>query len=158
MLGPQDEALWRIAFECFDWERTVMIAGSVGGMIATLNETIEYAKQRQQFGQPIAKFQVIAHTIAQMKINLEVCRTAVYRAAYLKQTGEPHMVEASIAKVLVGDLAVANALSSIQIHGGYGYLKDFPAERALRDSKLISLGGGTTEIQKVIIARQLLGE
>jgi alkylation response protein AidB-like acyl-CoA dehydrogenase len=158
MLGPRDEALWRIAFECFDWERTVMIAGSVGGMIATLNETIEYAKQRHQFGQPIAKFQAIAHMLAQMKINLEVCRTAVYRAAYLKQIGEPHMVEASIAKALVGDLAVANALSSIQIHGGYGYLKDFPAERALRDSKLISLGGGTTEIQKMIIARQLLGE
>jgi alkylation response protein AidB-like acyl-CoA dehydrogenase len=158
MLGPPDEALWRIAFECFDWERTVMIAGSVGGMIATLNETIEYAKQRHQFGQPIASFQAIGHMLAQMKINLEVCRTAVYRAAYLKQIGEPHMVEASIAKALVGDLAVANALSSIQIHGGYGYLKDFPAERALRDSKLISLGGGTTEIQKLIIARQLLGE
>ncbi|MDX6286300.1 MAG: hypothetical protein QOG53_1785 [Frankiales bacterium] len=158
MLGPQDEALWRIAFECFDWERTVMIAGSVGGMIATLNETIEYAKQRHQFGQPIAKFQAIAHTLAQMKINLEVCRMAVYRAAYLKQIGEPHMVEASIAKTLVGDLAVANALASIQVHGGYGYLKDFPAERALRDSKLISLGGGTTEIQKHIIARELLGD
>ena len=158
LLGVLDEALWRIAFECFDWERTVMMAGSIGGMQATLDETIEYAKQRNQFGQAIAKFQAIAHMLAQMKINLEVCRTAVYRAAYLKQIDEPHMVEASIAKALVGDLAVANALSSIQIHGGYGYLKDFPAERALRDSKLISLGGGTTEIQKLIIARQLLGE
>jgi alkylation response protein AidB-like acyl-CoA dehydrogenase len=158
VLGSVDEALWRIAFECFDWERTVMMAGSVGGMIATLDTTIRYAKEREQFGQPIARFQAVAHMIAEMKINLEVCRTAVYRAAYLKQTGEPHMVEASIAKALVGDLSVQNALKAIQVHGGYGYLKDFPVERALRDSKLSSLGGGTTEIQKLIISRQLLGE
>jgi alkylation response protein AidB-like acyl-CoA dehydrogenase len=158
VLGLPDEALWRIAFECFDWERTVMLAGSVGGMQATLDETIRYAKARQQFGQPIARFQAIAHKIAEMKINLEVCRTAVYRAAYLKQTGAEHQVEASIAKALIGDLAVRNALEAIQIHGGYGYLKDFGAERALRDSKLLSLGGGTTEIQKLIIARSLLGE
>jgi alkylation response protein AidB-like acyl-CoA dehydrogenase len=158
VLGVQDEALWRIAFECFDWERTVMLAGSVGGMQATLDETIRYAKERKQFGQPIARFQAIAHKIAEMKINLEVCRTAVYRAAYLKQTGAEHQVEASIAKALIGDLAVRNALDAIQIHGGYGYLKDFGAERALRDSKLLSLGGGTTEIQKLIIARSLLGE
>jgi alkylation response protein AidB-like acyl-CoA dehydrogenase len=158
VLGVRDEALWRIAFECFDWERTVMLAGSVGGMQATLDETIRYAKQRQQFGQPIARFQAVAHKIAEMKINLEVCRTAVYRAAYLKQIGVEHQVEASIAKALVGDLAVRNALDAIQIHGGYGYLKDFGAERALRDSKLVSLGGGTTEIQKLIIARSLLGE
>lgn len=158
LLGVQDEALWRIAFECFDWERTVMLAGSVGGMQATLDETIRYAKERQQFGQPIARFQAVAHKIAEMKINLEVCRTAVYRAAYLKQTGAEHQVEASIAKALIGDLAVRNALEAIQIHGGYGYLKDFGPERALRDSKLLSLGGGTTEIQKLIIARSLLGE
>ncbi|MFL6238245.1 MAG: acyl-CoA dehydrogenase family protein [Actinomycetes bacterium] len=158
VLGVPDEALWRIAFECFDWERTVMLAGSVGGMQATLDETITYAKQRQQFGQPIARFQAVAHKIAEMKINLEVCRTAVYRAAYLKQIGAEHQVEASVAKALIGDLAVRNALDAIQIHGGYGYLKDFGAERALRDSKLLSLGGGTTEIQKMIIARSLLGE
>jgi alkylation response protein AidB-like acyl-CoA dehydrogenase len=158
VLGTVDEALWRIAFECFDWERTVMMAGSVGGMIATLDETIRYAKERKQFGQRIADFQAIAHKIAEMKINLEVCRTAVYRAAYLKQIDEPHMVEASIAKALVGDLSVQNALHAIQVHGGYGYLKDFGVERSLRDSKLASLGGGTTEIQKLIISRHLIGE
>jgi alkylation response protein AidB-like acyl-CoA dehydrogenase len=157
-LGPVDEALWRIAFECFDWERTVMLAAGVGGMQATLDDTIRYAKQRTQFGKPIAHFQAVAHKLAEMKINLEVARTAVYRAAYLKQVGEPHSIEASIAKVLVGKLAVENALEAIQIHGGYGYLRDFPAERALRDAKLGSIGGGTTEIQKMIISRALLGE
>jgi alkylation response protein AidB-like acyl-CoA dehydrogenase len=158
MLGPEGEALWRIAFECFDWERTVMIAGSVGGMQATLDGAVAYAKERRQFGKPIASFQAIAHKLADMKINLEVCRTAVYRAAYLKQQGEPHTVEASIAKTLVGDLSVRNALDAIQIHGGYGYMRDFAAERSLRDAKLTSIGGGTTEIQKMIISRELLGE
>jgi len=156
ILGIRDEALWRIAFESFDWERTVMIAGTVGGMQATLEETVAYASERQQFGRPIAHHQVIAHRLADMKINLEVCRGAVYRAAWLKQEGKPHQVEASIAKALVGRLSVENALEAIQIHGGYGYLRDFPAERALRDAKLTSIGGGTTEIQKMIISRALL--
>lgn len=133
-----------------------MVASTVGGMQATLTDTIGYAKQRQQFGRPIANFQAIAHTLAQMKINLEVCRTAVYRAAWLKEQGQPHAVAASIAKTLVGDLSVANALSAIQVHGGYGYTRDFPVERALRDAKLTSIGGGTTEIQKMIISRALL--
>jgi alkylation response protein AidB-like acyl-CoA dehydrogenase len=157
MLGPEGEALWRIAFECFDWERTVMLAGIVGGMQATLADAIAYAKDRRQFGRRIADFQVIAHKLADMKINVEVVRTAVYRAAWLKQEGLEHSVEASIAKVLVGRLSVDNALEAIQIHGGYGYTKDFGAERALRDSKLASIGGGTTEIQKMIISRALLG-
>ena len=158
MLGPEGEALWRIAFECFDWERTVMIAGSVGGMQSTLDGAIEYAKQRKQFGKPISSFQAIAHKLADMKINLETCRTAVYRAAWLKQAGMEHSVEASIAKTLVGDLSVQNALHAIQIHGGYGYMRDFSPERSLRDAKLTSIGGGTTEIQKMIISRALLGE
>jgi alkylation response protein AidB-like acyl-CoA dehydrogenase len=158
ILGVQGEALWRVAFECFDWERTVMVAGAVGGMQAGLDAAVAYAKQRRQFGKPIAAHQVIAHKLADMKINLEVARTMVYKAAWLKENGEPHMVEASIAKALVGELATTNALESIQIHGGYGYMREFPAERALRDAKLASIGGGTTEIQKMIISRILLAD
>jgi len=157
VLGVQDEALWRVAFECFDWERTVMIAGILGGMRATLEDTISYARTREQFGKPIARHQVIGHKLADMMINLEICRNAVWKAAWMKQQGVPHQVEASVAKALVGKLAVENALESIQTHGGYGYLRDFPAERALRDAKLASIGGGTTEIQKMIISRTLLG-
>ncbi len=158
LLGPEGEALWRVAFECFDWERSVMLAGVVGAMQATLDQTVRYARERQQFGRPIAQFQAVAHKLADMKINLEVCRTAVYRAAWLKQTGEPHAVEASVAKALVGRLSVDNALEAVQVHGGYGYLTDFPVERALRDAKLASIGGGTTEVQKTIISRALLGD
>ena len=158
MLGPEGEALWRIAFECFDWERTVMMASGIGGMQSTLDTCIRYAKERKQFGRPIASFQAIAHKLAEMKVRLEACRTAVYRAAWLKQEGHEHQMEASIAKYMVGEMSVQNALDAIQIHGGYGYLRDFPVERALRDAKLGSLGGGTSEIQKLIISRLLLGE
>jgi alkylation response protein AidB-like acyl-CoA dehydrogenase len=156
ILSVEGEALWRVAFECFDWERTVMLAGMVGGMRATLDQTIRYAKQRQQFGKPIAHFQVIAHKIAEMEINYQVCRNAVYKAAWLKQEGRPHQLEASVAKALLGRLSVENALEAVQVHGGYGYLRDFPVERALRDAKLGSIGGGTTEIQKMIISRLVL--
>lgn len=156
VLGEVGNALWKIAFECFDWERTVMLAGIVGGMRATLDTTIAYAKQREQFGKPIAHHQVIAHKLAQMEINYQVVRNAVYKAAWLKMVGREHMVEASVAKALAGTLSVDNALEAIQVHGGYGYLRDFPVERALRDAKLASIGGGTTEIQKMIISRAML--
>ena len=156
VLGVEGEALWRIAFECFDWERTVMMASAIGGMQSTLNVAVRYAKERQQFGRPIAHFQAIAHKLAEMKVRLEACRTAVYRAAWLKQEGQPHQMEASIAKFMCGEMSVQNALDAIQIHGGYGYLRDFPVERALRDAKLGSIGGGTSEIQKLIISRLLL--
>jgi alkylation response protein AidB-like acyl-CoA dehydrogenase len=158
LLGTEGAALWQVAFECFDWERTVMMGGAIGGMISTLNTSIQYAKDRKQFGRPISSFQAIAHKLAEMKVRLETCRTAVYRAAYLKQTGVEHQMEASIAKYLVGELSVQNALDAIQIHGGYGYLRDYGVERALRDAKLGSIGGGTSEIQKLIISRLLLGE
>ena len=156
ILSVEGEALWRVAFECFSWERTVMMAATIGGMRATIDGAIAYAKQREQFGKPIAHFQVIAHKLADMEINYQACRNAVYRAAWLKQSGQEHMLEASVAKAMTGKLVVENALEAIQIHGGYGYLRDFPAERALRDAKLTSIGGGTTEIQKMIISRLLL--
>ncbi len=156
ILSVEGEALWRVAFECFDWERTVMMAATIGGMRATIDGAIKYAKQRQQFGKPIAHFQAIAHKLAEMEINYQACRNAVYKAAWLKENGQEHMMEASIAKAMTGKLVVENALEAIQIHGGYGYLRDFPAERALRDAKLASIGGGTTEIQKMIISRLLL--
>ncbi|MBC7375416.1 MAG: acyl-CoA dehydrogenase family protein [Frankiales bacterium] len=156
ILAVEGEALWRVAFECFDWERTVMMAATIGGMRATIDGAIAYAKTREQFGKPIAHFQVIAHKLAEMEINYQVCRNAVYKAAWLKQTGAEHQLEASVAKAITGKLVVDNALEAIQIHGGYGYLRDFPAERALRDAKLTSIGGGTTEIQKMIISRLLL--
>ena len=157
-LGEEGSALWKIGFECFDWERTVMIASAIGGMARTLDDCLAYAKQREAFGKPIAHFQAIAHKLAEMKIRLESSRLMLRNAAWLKDQGRPHQVEASMAKAYVAECATRNAEDAIQIHGGWGYIKDFPVERAWRDAKLSSLGGGTTEIQKVVISRMLLGE
>jgi alkylation response protein AidB-like acyl-CoA dehydrogenase len=157
-LGEEGSALWRIGFECFDWERTVMIASAVGGMAAGLEESVAYAQQRHAFGQPIGRYQAVSHKLADMKIRLETARLALRYAAWLKDQGRDHMLEASLAKAYVADCALASADDAIQIHGGWGYIKDFNVERAWRDAKLASLGGGTTEIQKVIISRMLLGE
>jgi alkylation response protein AidB-like acyl-CoA dehydrogenase len=158
MLGDEGSALWKVAFECFDWERTVMIAGSIGAMKASLDASIGYSKERVAFGKPIAKHQAIQHKLAEMKANYDAARLVLYRAAWLKQGGLPHEVEASVAKYFVAEAGMKNALEAVQIHGGYGYIKEFPVERAIRDAKLISIGGGTSEIQKMIIARALLAD
>jgi alkylation response protein AidB-like acyl-CoA dehydrogenase len=157
-LGEEGTALWQIGFECFDWERTVMLGSAIGGMARTLEACISYAKERHAFGKPISKYQAISHKLADMKIRLETARMTLRHAAWLKDQGKPHMTEASIAKAYVADCATKNAEDAIQLHGGWGYIKDFPVERAWRDAKLSSLGGGTTEIQKVVISRMLLGE
>ena len=156
MLGQEGAALWQIAFECFDWERTVMIASSIGGMKASLDGAIAYAKERKAFGKPISKHQAIQHKIAEMKANYDASRLLLYKAAWMKQEGLPHQAEASVAKLFIAEAAMKNALEATQIFGGYGYIKEYPVERSIRDAKLISIGGGTSEIQKMIIARTLL--
>lgn len=156
LLGAEGAALWQVAFECFDWERTVMIASSIGGMKASLDAAIAYAKERHAFGKPIAKIGAIQHKIAEMKAYLDASRLLLYRAAWLKQEGLPHQVEASVAKLFVAEAAMRNALEATQIFGGYGYIKEYPIERSIRDAKLISIGGGTSEIQRMIIGRALL--
>jgi alkylation response protein AidB-like acyl-CoA dehydrogenase len=157
-LGGEGTALWSVAFEGFDWERTVMLGSAIGGMARTVDDCLAYAQQRHAFGRPIAQHQAIAHKLADMKIRLETARLWLRYATWLKDQGRPHQMEASIAKAYVAECATANAEDGIQVHGGWGYITDFPVERAWRDAKLLSLGGGTTEIQKVIIARMLLGE
>ena len=156
VLGDEGNALWKIAFECFDWERTVMIASSIGGMKASLQGAVDYAKERVAFGKPLSKHQAIQHKLAEMRTNLDAARLLLYRAAWMKQEGLPHQAEASIAKYFVAEAAMKNAIEATQIFGGYGYIKEFPVERAIRDAKLISIGGGTSEIQKMIIAREML--
>ena len=158
MLGPEGSALWKVAFECFDWERTVMVAASIGGMEAQLDGCVAYAKERKAFGKPIADFEMIQDKLARMRVSINAARWLLYHAAWLKQEGRPHMQEASIAKYFVAETAVQNALEAVQIFGGYGYIKEFPVERSIRDAKLLAIGGGTSEIQKLIIARTLLGE
>ena len=156
VLGTPGTAQWSIGFECFSWERTVMLGSAIGGMERGLDDTIAYAKQREAFGKPIAHFQAIQHKFADMKINLESSRLMLRYGAWLKDQGRDHMIEASMAKAYIAKCALENADNAIQVHGGWGYIKDYPVERAWRDAKLSSIGGGTTEIQKMIISRMLL--
>ncbi|CAN5691914.1 hypothetical protein BH24ACT15_BH24ACT15_06450 [soil metagenome] len=155
-LGEVGQAQWAIGFECFSWERTVMLGSAIGGMQRGLDDTIAYAKQREAFGKPIAHFQTIAHKLADMKINLESARLMLRYGAWKKDQGLDHQMEASMAKAYIGECALDNADAAIQIHGGWGYIKDFAVERGWRDAKLSTIGGGTSEIQKVIISRMLL--
>jgi alkylation response protein AidB-like acyl-CoA dehydrogenase len=157
VLGEPGTALWKVAFECFDWERCCMIASAVGGMERDLEESVRYAKEREAFGKPIGRFGAIQHKIAQMRIRLEAARLLQRQAAWLKDNGLEHQTEASIAKAYVGEAAVESALDAVQLHGGWGYVDEFHVERSLRDAKLATIGGGTTEIQELIIARSLLG-
>ncbi len=157
ILGDVGTALWKVGFECFDWERTCMIASAIGGMQRDLDECVRYAKEREAFGKPIARFGAIQDKVATMRIKLEAATLLQRKAAWLKDNGHEHQLEASIAKAYVGEVAVENALDAIQLHGGWGYVHEFSVERSLRDAKLATIGGGTTEIQKMVIARTLLG-
>jgi alkylation response protein AidB-like acyl-CoA dehydrogenase len=121
-----------------------------------LDKALQYAKERQQFGKSISSFQAIQFMLANMATEIEAARLMVYNAARLKMAGLPFTKEASMAKLFASEVASRAANMAIQIHGGYGYTKDFPVERYLRDAKLCEIGEGTSEIQRIVIARSLL--
>jgi alkylation response protein AidB-like acyl-CoA dehydrogenase len=140
-----------------DRGRIGIAAWSLGIAQACLEASLKYAKDRRQFGHPIADFQAVQFKIAEMAMNVDAARLLVWRAAHLRDTGQGHTVESSMAKLFAGEAAVQIALEALQIHGGYGYVKEYPVERYLRDSKLGTIGEGTSEVQKLVIARGLLG-
>ncbi len=122
---------------------------------AVLDMALSYARERRQFGQPISKFQAIQFKLADIATELEAARWLTYRAAYLRDTGQPFLKEASMAKLKASRLAVAAASEAVQIHGGLGYMLDSPVARFYCDSKVLEIGEGTNEIQHVVIARTL---
>jgi butyryl-CoA dehydrogenase len=128
---------------------------SVGIARGSLEESMKYSHERQQFGQPVGNFQAIEHKLVQMATEIDAARMLVHRAAWLKDLGKPYTKEASMAKLFASELAVRAADEAVQIHGGYGYTKEYHVERFLRDAKLMTIGEGTSEIQKIIIAREL---
>lgn len=134
--------------------------GALGLGIAqgALDKALKYAQERQQFGKPIAQFQAIQFMLADMAMEIEAARHLVYHAARLRMAGLPFKKEASMAKLFASEVAMRATTNSIQIHGGYGYTKDFPVERYFRDAKLCEIGEGTSEIQRLVIARCLLDE
>ena len=117
---------------------------------------VQYAKERRQFGRPIAKFQAVQHMLANMRMRLEAARMALYRVGWIKEQGESAMMEASVAKLFISEHGLQCANDAVQIHGGYGYMREYIVEAGYRDAKLGTIGEGTSEVQRMIIARQLL--
>ncbi len=131
---------------------------SVGIARGSLEESMKYAKERKQFGKSIGDFQAIEHKMVNMATEIDASRLLVHRAAWLKDKGKPFTKEASMAKLFASEMAERAALDAVQIHGGYGYTKEYHVERFLRDVKLMTIGEGTSEIQRVILGRQLKNE
>lgn len=144
------------AMKVLDGGRISIAALSLGIAKGALNASIKYAKERQQFGQPIANFQAIAFKIADMATEFEAAELLTFQAADMKNKGLKMTKESAYAKYYASEVAVRVSTEAVQIFGGYGYTKDFPVEKFYRDSKLCTIGEGTSEIQKLVIARELL--
>jgi alkylation response protein AidB-like acyl-CoA dehydrogenase len=138
-----------------DWERTLLVAAHLGTIQRLLETSIAYARQRQQFGQTIGKFQAVSHRIADMKVQLEAARMLTWRAAAKLGTTRSNAMDAAIAKLFVSETLVKTAIDTIQLHGGNGFMVEYEVERALRDAIGSTLYSGTSEMQRNIIARWL---
>ncbi|NIO21780.1 MAG: acyl-CoA dehydrogenase [Candidatus Aenigmarchaeota archaeon] len=138
-----------------EWERSCLFACHLGAMERQLEACVKYARERRQFGKPIGKFQSISNKIADMKVRIELSRLILHKVAWMKAQGKKAPLEAAIAKLYVSESYVTSSLDSIQIHGAYGYMKEFGIERDLRDSMAGKIYSGTSEIQRNIIASWL---
>jgi alkylation response protein AidB-like acyl-CoA dehydrogenase len=138
--------------------RVGIAAMAVGIAQGALDQSTKYAGMRKQFGKPIAEFEAIQWMLADMATEIDAARLLVYRAARLKDRGMPFLSAAAEAKLYAAEMAMRAATKAIQIHGGYGYTKDYPVERFFRDAKICEIGEGTSEIQRMVIARELIRE
>jgi alkylation response protein AidB-like acyl-CoA dehydrogenase len=144
------------ALRVLDGGRIGIGALAVGIARGALEQALAYARTRQQFGQPIASFQAVQWMLADSAAEIDAARLLVQRAAFLKDTGQDVTMASSMAKLFASETAVRVTNRAVQIHGGYGYIKDFPVERYYRDAKITTIGEGTSEIQRLVIARHLL--
>jgi len=158
LLGAEGEGFIG-SLKILDGGRISIAALALGMAQGALDAAIRYARQRKQFGQPISEFQAIQFKLAEMATEVEAARLLVYQAAWLADQDSARFTrESSMAKLFASEVAVRVANECVQIHGGYGFIKDYPAEKFYRDVKLCTIGEGTSEIQKLVIARQLLGK
>jgi butyryl-CoA dehydrogenase len=155
LLGKEGEG-FKIALSTLDGGRIGIACQAVGIAQAALDESIEYSMQRQQFGRPIAKFQAIQWMIADMATRVEAARWLVYNAAYKKDAGERISKDAAMAKLFASETAMECVIKGLQIHGGYGYTKEYTIERLFRDAKITEIYEGTSEVQRMVIAGSLL--
>lgn len=144
------------AMEVLDGGRISIAALAIGMAQGAYESALRYSKEREQFGKPISEFQAIQFKLADMAMQIEAARLLAYQAATLKDQGKRTTKESSMAKLFASEMSVRVCEEAIQIHGGYGYTKDYPAEKYWRDSKLCTIGEGTSEIQRLIIAKQIL--
>ena len=156
MLGEVGDG-FKVAMSALDSGRYSVAAGCVGICQGCLEASVHYSKERQQFGRPIAGFQLVQEMIADIALQTDAARMLVWRAAYLKDMGKPSTTETSIAKLYATEAAVQCANTAIQVHGGAGYVDDYPVERYFRDVRVTTLYEGTSQIQKLIIGRALTG-
>lgn len=155
LLGEEGRGLQQ-TLKVLDGGRVGIGALAVGLAQAAMEEAIQYAHQREAFGQPIAQFQAIQWMLADAATEIEAARLLVYQAAWLKEQGRPYGIQASMAKLFATEMAERVCRNAIQIHGGYGYSAEYPVERIYRDARLMTIGEGSSEIQRLIIARHLL--
>lgn len=155
LIGSEGDG-FRQALAVLDGGRISIAALALGIAQGALDASLKYAKERHQFGKPIGEFQAIQWKLAEMATQIEAARLLTYRAAFLKNQGKDVTRESAMAKYFASEVAVQATNEAVQIHGGYGFIKDFPVEKLYRDVKLCTIGEGTSEIQKLVIARELL--
>ncbi|HEY2160124.1 MAG TPA: acyl-CoA dehydrogenase family protein [Solirubrobacteraceae bacterium] len=156
MLGEVGDG-FKVAMSNLDSGRYSVAAGCVGICQGSLDASVKYAKEREQFGRPIASFQLVQEMLTDIAVKTDAARMLVWRAGYLKDQGKPNTTETSIAKLYATESAIECANTAIQVHGGSGYVDDYPVERYLRDVRVTTLYEGTSQIQKLIIGRALTG-
>ena len=149
---------FKVAMSALDNGRISLAAGSVGIAQGCLDASVAYAAERRQFGKPIAAFQLVQELIADMAVETEAARMLAWRAACLADSGRPYTLAASQAKYYASEVAVRAANAAVQVHGGYGYVDEFPVQKYLRDARVSTLYEGTSQIQKLLIGRALTGE
>lgn len=154
LLGKRGEGFKQFLVT-LDGGRIGIAAMAVGIAQAAFNRALNYSKERKQFGKSLSEFQITQFKLADMALKVELARNMVYKAAWLKDQGRPFTKEASMAKLYASEISMEVADEAIQIHGGYGYMKEYEVERYMRDAKLLEIGEGTSEVQKMVIARQI---
>ncbi len=156
-LGGEGEG-FKVAMSALDNGRISLAAGCVGIAQGCLDASVAYAGERRQFGRPIARFQLVQELLAEMAVETRAARLLTWQAAALSDAGQPHTLESSVAKYYASEVSVRAANAAVQVHGGYGYVDEYPVGKYLRDARVTTLYEGTTQVQKLIIGRALTGE
>ena len=153
-LGNEGDG-FKIAMSAFDYTRAPVAAGAVGLAKRAMDEAIQYATTRQTFGKPISSYQAVSFMIADMAKDIEAARMLVYKAAWMKDTGQKNTKFAAFAKAFAADMAMRVATDAVQVFGGYGYSEEYPVEKLMRDAKIYQIYEGTSQIQRLIIAKEI---